>query len=134
MIIDDAATPENWHGANAPYDNDTDDMLGNHWPDYEFITSFDMTPWDPSDNESMPKWMYEYPCLLATTEINGHGNSLLLWTAMDVTSAGQIDLLQCAGAGGFNFVDIVDLTAATMEDRFAVPAYFPSTNGDRRSA
>ncbi len=127
MIIEDAAAPENWQGAGAPYDNDTDDILGNHWPDSEFITSFDMSPWDPSDNESMPKWMYGYPCLLATTEINGHGNSLLLMDGMDVTSAGQIDLLECAGAGGFNFVDIVDLNAAAMEDRFAVPVYYAST-------
>lgn len=128
MVIADAATPETWHGAAAPYDNDTDDILGNHWPDSEFITSFDMTAWDPTDNESMPVWMYEYPCLLVTTEVNGHGNSILLSESMDLTSAGQVDLLQCAGAGGFNFLDIVDLEAGVMEDRFAVPAYFPSTD------
>jgi len=129
MIIDDAAQPENWKGAAAPYDNDTDDILGNHWPDYEFITSFDMSPYNPSDNESLPKWMYEYPCMLATTEINGHGNSIVvLPETLDLTSAGQIDVLQCAGAGGFNFVDIVDLTAPAMADRFANPVYFPSTD------
>lgn len=129
MIIDDAAQPENWKGAGAPYDNDTDDVLGNHWPDYEFITSFDMSPYDPNDNESLPTWMYEYPCMLATTEINGHGNSItVLPDALDLTSAGQVDVLQCAGAGGFNFVDIVDLAAPAMADRFANPVYFPSTD------
>lgn len=128
LIIDNAATPDvSWKGSMAPYNNDTDGIPGNHWPDYEFVTSFDMSPYDPFDNESMPKWMYESPCLLVTTEINGHGNSLLLMDNMSVNTANNIDLLECAGAGGFNFIDIVDLTAQAMNDRFRVPVYFPTT-------
>lgn len=129
QIIDNAATPDlSWHGPNSPYNNDTDGIPANHWPDYEFITSYDMSPYDPLDNESMPKWMYTTPSLLVTTELNGHGNSLLLMDNMSVNTAGNVDLLECAGAGGFNFVDIVNLTAQTMEERYAVPVYFPTTN------
>jgi hypothetical protein len=128
LIIDGASTPErSWRGPKAPYNNDTDGILGNHWPDYEFVTSYDMSAYDPLDNESMPVWMYQAPCLLVTTEINGHGNRLLLMDTMNITAAGNVDLLECAGAGGFNFVDIVNLRAKLMSDRYAVPVYFPTT-------
>ncbi|PKM82329.1 MAG: hypothetical protein CVU89_04815 [Firmicutes bacterium HGW-Firmicutes-14] len=129
VIVDNASAPEmGWHGPDGPYNNDTDGIMGNHWPDSEFITSYNMSPYDPNDNESLPAWMYESPCLLATAEINGHGNSLLLMDEMSVDTAGNVDLLECAGGGGFNYVDIVDLNAPVMEERYSVPVYFPPTD------
>lgn len=129
VIVDFAATPETgWRNSNGPYNNDTDGIAGNHFPDTEFVTSYDMTAYDPLDNESMPKWMYQAPCKLVTTEINGHGNRILLMDSMDLGAAGNVDLLACSGAGGFNFVDIVNLDAATMADRYRVPVYFPTTD------
>jgi len=129
MIISDAGSPDlRWRGANAPYNNDTNGIMGDHWPDSEFVTSFDMSPYDALDNESMPKWMYEAPCELVTAEINGHGNRLLLMDNMSVDTVGEVDLLECAGAGGFNFIDIVALDAPTMEERYTVPVYFPPTD------
>ena len=128
VIVDGAGTPElTWKGAAAPYNNDTDGIPGNHFPDTESITSYDMSAFDAADNESMPNWMYQAPCLLVTREINGHGNSLLLMDAINPTAAGSVDLLTCSGAGGFNFVDIVSLTTPSMANRFTVPAYFPTT-------
>lgn len=128
VIVDGAGTPElSWKGAAAPYANDTDGISGNHFPDTEFITSYDMSPYNPLDNESMPKWMYQAPCLLVTAEINGHGNRFLLMDQMNTSAAGNVDLLACSGAGGFNFVDIVNLSAPAMDDRYAVPVYFPTT-------
>jgi len=129
LVIDGASTPEkSWRGSKAPYNNDTDGIPGNHWPDYEFVKSYDMTAYDALDNESMPAWMYQAPCLLVTAELNGHGNRLLLMDAMNITAAGNVDILECAGAGGFNFVDIVNLRAKLMSDRYAVPVYFPTTD------
>ena len=128
VIVDNASIPETgWRGANAPFNNDTDGIAGNHFPDSEFITSYDMSPYNPLDNESLPKWMYQAPCRLATAEINGHGNRFLLMDEMNIAAAGNVDLLACSGAGGFNFVDIVNLSAPAMADRFVVPAYFPTT-------
>lgn len=128
MIVEHADHPETgWRGPAGAYNNDTDGILGNHFPDTEFITSYDMAAWNPLDNESMPKWMYQSPCLLVTTEINGHGNRILLMETMDVAGPGSVDLLACSGAGGFNFVDILNLAAPTMAERYAVPVYFPTT-------
>lgn len=128
VIVDGAYTPEtSWKGVGAPYNNDTDGILGNHWPDTEFVTSYDMSPYDPLDNESMPKWMYQAPCQLVTAEINGHGSRILLMDNMSVNTAGTIDLLECAGAGGFNFVDLVNLSAPAMAERYTVAGYFPTT-------
>lgn len=128
MIVEHADHPDTgWRGPAGSYNNDTDGIPGNHFPDTEFITSYDMAPWDPLDNESMPKWMYQSPCLLVTTEINGHGNRILLLDTMDLAGPGMVDLLACSGAGGFNFVDILNLAAPTMAERYAVPVYFPTT-------
>jgi hypothetical protein len=116
-----------WHGANAPYDNDNG-VPGDHIPDYEFVTSFDMSPYDPEDHESLPTWMYESPARLVTGEIGGHGNRLLLLPDRQVGATGQVDALLCLGAGGLDFVDIGDLSLALPEDRFEVLAYFPTTD------
>ncbi|RII26028.1 MAG: hypothetical protein CXR30_17865 [Geobacter sp.] len=129
VIVEGAGTPEvSWKGANGNYNNDTDGIPGNHFPDTEFVTSYDMSAYDPLDNESMPKWMYQAPCKLVTTEINGHGNRLLLMDTMNITAAGNVDILACSGAGGFNFLDIINLNATLMADRYSVPVYFPTTD------
>ncbi|RJX18289.1 MAG: carboxypeptidase regulatory-like domain-containing protein, partial [Desulfobulbus sp.] len=79
VILDNAATPDtSWHGAAPPYNNDTDGIPDNNVPDFEDITSYDMSPWDPLDNESLPRCFYEAPSLLATRELNGHGYTLQL--------------------------------------------------------
>ncbi|OGU20396.1 MAG: hypothetical protein A2X85_07705 [Geobacteraceae bacterium GWF2_54_21] len=128
VIVDNAHIPgTGWKGPNGQYNNDTDGIPGNHFPDTEFVTSYDMAAYDPLDNESMPKWMYNVPCLLTTAEIGGHGNRILLMDSMNIAAAGNVDLLACVGAGGFNFIDIVNLSAAAMDDRYSIPVYFPTT-------
>lgn len=128
VIVDKANIPETgWKGPNGQYNNDTDGIPGNHFPDTEFVTSYDMAAYDPLDNESMPKWMYQAPCLLTTAEIGGHGNRILLMDNMNISAAGNVDLLACVGAGGFNFIDIVNLSAPLMTDRYSIPVYFPTT-------
>lgn len=42
MVIGDANDPSKWKA--GVYNNDTDGIVGNHWPDYEFVKSYDMTP------------------------------------------------------------------------------------------
>jgi len=128
VIVDNAHIPATgWKGPNGQYNNDTDGIPGNHFPDTEFVTSYDMAAYDPLDNESMPKWMYQAPCLLTTAEIGGHGNRILLMDTMNISAAGEVDLLACVGAGGFNFIDIVNLSAPLMTDRYSIPVYFPTT-------
>jgi hypothetical protein len=128
VIVDNANNPAiGWKGQGASYNNDTDGIPGNHFPDTEFVTSYNMAAYDPQDNESMPKWMYQAPCLLTTSEIGGHGNRILLMDNMDINAPGSVDILACVGAGGFNFIDIVNLTAPAMADRFRIPVYFPTT-------
>lgn len=128
VIVDNANIPATgWKGPNGQYNNDTDGIPGNHFPDTEFVTSYDMAAYDPLDNESMPRWMYQAPCLLTTAEIGGHGNRILLMDSMNIAAAGNVDLLACVGAGGFNFIDIVNLNAASMDDRYSIQVYFPTT-------
>ncbi|MCB2181939.1 MAG: carboxypeptidase regulatory-like domain-containing protein [Desulfobulbaceae bacterium] len=129
VILDNAATPDvDWHGTSGPYNNDTDGIAGNNIPDYEDITSYDMSPWDPLDNESLPQCFYDAPSLLATRELKGHGYTLALMDNVSLTTAGTVDVLECSGAGGFVFVDITDINAASMGDRFNILVYFPSTD------
>jgi len=133
VALHHASTPDtHWHGASAPYDNDDpslgDGVLGDHWPDYEFVTSYDMAPYDPLDHESLPVWMYEAPSVLVTGEVGGHGNSFGMLSPMDLTSPGGVDLLLNVGAGGLNFVDIHGFGAPAMTDRFTLVANYPSTD------
>ena len=129
VLVDNIATPEtHWKGPNAPYNNDTDGLLGNHIPDTEFITSYDMAPHDPLDNESMPEWMFHAPCLLTSCEIGGHSNRIVLMDSLGLASAGNVDLLVSVGAGGLDYLDIKDLSAPLMEDRFGIPVFFPTTS------
>jgi hypothetical protein len=133
------------HDAGAPYDNDTlngpggggNPVLGDHWPDYEFVDSYDMTPFDPNDNESLPKWMYESPTLLLSGEVSGHGNSFLLMptATRDVTNPGQVDVVMTSGGGGLNFIDITELTGALPEkDGFTIPVHMATTDAEFREA
>ena len=142
VAIDNADNPSTWHGPAAPYDNDriydSDNPagvphppLGDHWPDFEFITSYDMKPHDLSDNESLPEWLYESPALLVTGEVNGHGNAFLLMNGMDAAAPGQVDIVAASGGGGLNFVDLTDIdnsvTAAT-DDGFVVLVHLSTTD------
>ncbi|MGF2735170.1 hypothetical protein [Marinobacter sp. DUT-1] len=128
VALENAQTPDtSWVQSGAPYDNDLfPERL--HWPDYEFVTSYDMGAWNPDDNESLPAWMYEAPSLLVTGEVSGHGNALFLMPTVSDTT-GAVDVVQATGAGGLNFMDIGDLATVStdMSTRFAVAAYFAST-------
>jgi hypothetical protein len=123
-----------WHGAKGQggYNNDDpslgEGVLGDHWPDDEFVTSFDMSPHDPMDNESLPQWLYESPAVLATGEIIGHGGPFELGPTMDLGASGGADVLQATGAGGVAWVDIVDLTASAQKDRYGLLAWYPTTD------
>jgi len=128
VILDGASAPEDWQGEDPPYDNDTNGVPDDQVPDFEDITSYDMSPWDPTDNESLPVAFYEWPCQLATRELMGHGYSLALLEPLSLGEAGNIDVLECSAAGGFVFVDVKDLTAESMDDRFEIVAYFPTTS------
>jgi len=129
VILDKAATPDvDWHGPVVPYSNNTDGISDNNVPDFEDITSYDMSPWNPLDNESLPWAFYQAPCQLATKELNGHGYTLLLNEPVALSVAGNIDVLEASGAGGFVFVDVKNLSAPLMADRFAITVYFPTTD------
>ena len=129
VILDKAATPDvDWHGTLPPYNNNTDGVANNNVPDFEDITSYDMSPWNPLDNESLPWAHYQAPCLLATRELNGHGYTLLLNEPVALSTAGNVDVLEASSAGGFVFVDVKNLTAPLMEDRFSILVYFPTTD------
>jgi len=128
VILENAANPELWHGPLDSYDNDTDGIPNNNVPETEDITSYDMSAWDPLDNESLPWAFYQSPCLLATRELKGHGYTLEMMDDIDVTIPGQIDVLECSGAGGFVMVDVIDIAAELMADRFTISVYFPTTD------
>lgn len=128
VILDNAATPENWHGAGLPFNNDTDGVPNNNVPTFEDVTSYDMSPWDQADNESLPWAYYQAPCELATRELSGHGYTLEIMDNIDVVGTGMIDVLECSGAGGFVQVDVGDINAELMTDRFAISTYFPTTD------
>ena len=130
VVMDHATTPAaDWHGpaGAGAYNNDTIGTMGDHWPDYEFVTSYDMSPADPTEEESLPKWLIETPAMLATGEISGHGGAMFLMPTMSNTT-GNVDIVQTTGAGGVQFIDLGDLTAPLMADRFTVPATFASTD------
>jgi hypothetical protein len=133
VAIGNADNPTAWRGPSAPYDNDTLPPLGDHWPDYEFITSYDMTPHDATDNESLGEWLYESPTLLLTGEVSGHGNSFMLMPAMNVTTPGQVDVVMASGGGGISFIDIINLTLPT-DDGFDVLVHMATTDELYREA
>jgi hypothetical protein len=122
VLVDGASAPElRWRGPRPPYDNRA-------FSDYVNVVSYDMAPQDPLDNESLPRAFFQAPALLATSELAGHGNDLLVLEPPALAAAGAVDVLVCSGAGGFVFVDVTSLTAPAMSARHAVPAWFPTTD------
>ncbi len=138
MVLSNASNPANWHGPDGigAYDNDTlpgpgggAPVLGDHWPDYEFITSYDMSPHDPTDNESLPEWLYQSPSLLLTGEVSGHGNSFALMPSMSVGTVGEVDVIMASGGGGISFIDVTDVTGnLANRDGFTVPVHMATTD------
>lgn len=129
----------NWQNAGAPFDNDTINGVNEprvFWPDYEFVTSYDMTPVVVGD-ESVPQFLvadgsgnYDLPVLLASGEINGHGGALFLEDNRNNSAAGQVDAVQSSGAGGVSFIDFIDLKSPNIPvaNRFGVPVNLASTD------
>jgi hypothetical protein len=140
VVVAGAEDPAaNWKNPGAPFDNDKIEGVAEprvFWPDYEFVTSYDMTP-VPVGDESLPKYLtadasgnYAAPVMLVTGEINGHGGALFLLNTRDTTTEGQVDVVQSSGAGGVSFVDVKDLkgSGVAVANRFAVPVNLVSTN------
>ena len=139
VVVSGAEAPKTkWKNSSGGFDNNKINGVTEpkvFWPDYEFVTSFDMTP-VPVGDESMPKFLtadasgnYTAPVMLVSGEINGHGGSLFMLNG-DTKAAGQVDLVESSGGGGVSFVDIIDLTTADKQvaERFAVPVSLVSTN------
>ena len=133
VVVSGADDPGNqWRQGKFP-GNDSDPRV--FWPDYEFVTSYDMTP-VPVGDESMPRFLtatngnYTAPVMLVTGEINGHGGALFLLPSRDTAAADQVDVVESSGAGGVSFVDIIDLmgSGVPVASRFAVPVNLVSTN------
>ena len=127
VVVSGADDPGNqWRNGNGGFNNDTDARV--FWPDYEFVTSYDMTP-VPVGDESLPQFLvksggnYIAPVLVATGEINGHGGALFLLPSANAAAAG-VDVVQSSGAGGVSFVDFTNLATAS----FTVPVNLVSTN------
>ncbi|HYW91384.1 MAG TPA: hypothetical protein VFA95_02770 [Gammaproteobacteria bacterium] len=135
VVVGGAENPSaHWHGpkGKGAYNNDSNSEA--YWPDYEFVTSYDMTP-VPFGDESLPKFLidnggtFDSPVLLATGEINSHGGAMFVVPNANFAAPGQVDLVQSAGAGGVNFIDITDLSpGAALASRYAVPVHLASTN------
>lgn len=126
VILENAASPDTaWRQNGGPFNNDKPAegggpaVLGDHFPDYEWVTSYDMSPYDPADHESLPTWMYESPALLTTGELGGHGRGFTLLSTADLNATGSTDILVIAGSGGLSMVDL-DMTGPTFADRFTV--------------
>lgn len=134
VVVSGAKAPAtNWKAAGAPVDNDTDVRV--FWPDYEFVTSYNMTP-IPVGDEALPSFLvansggnFNSPLMLVTGEINGHGGALSLMTG-NHAGPGQVDALQASGAGGLSFVDIIDMKNADIPvaNRFGIPVNLISTD------
>jgi hypothetical protein len=138
VVVSGAGQPSNnWRNGLGGFNNDTD--LRVFWPDYEFVTSYDMTT-VPVGEESLPAFLvvdnngqYEVPMLLSTGEINGHGGALFLMPCMETSSClvDQVHAVQSSGAGGVSFVEFIDLDAAStapLASRFDVPVNLVSTD------
>ena len=132
VVVSGAEAPAtNWNGGS--FDNDTDPLV--FWPDYEFVTSYDMTP-IPVGDEALPAFLvadangnFNSPLMLATGEINGHGGALFLRTGNHAAS-GQVDAVQSSGAGGVSFIDLIDMTTPdiAVANRFGIPVNLISTD------
>ncbi|MCM5570101.1 hypothetical protein M6I34_06240 [Burkholderiaceae bacterium FT117] len=133
VVVEGAEDPgARWRNAGAPFDNDI--FPEPYWPDYEFVTSYDMTPVTLSgSDESMPKFVtldgssFIGPVQLVSGEISGHGGALFLMPGMDAGAAGQVDVVQATGGGGLNFIDIKGFSGTALTDYFEVPVRHVST-------
>ena len=134
LVVVKGAEDPGMQWRQGQFNNNTNDRV--YWPDYEFVTSYDMTP-VPVGDESMPKFLtadasgnYTSPVMLVSGEINGHGGSLFLLPSMNPAASGQVDLVESSGGGGVSSVDIIDLTSKDIlpANRFAVPVSLVSTN------
>lgn len=124
MAIGNADDPEtHWQAGN--FNNDTDGISGNHWPDYEFVTSYDMTL-VPLGDEEVPTFINEAPILLATGEVSGHGNVFGFTSTFDQNNSGSTDVILAAGGGGLSFIDIFGAPATPYN--FAVLEHFATTD------
>ena len=131
-VVSGAEAPAtNWNGGS--FNNDTDPLV--FWPDYEFVTSYNIAP-VPVGDEALPFFLvadgngnFNSPLMLVTGEINGHGGALSLLTG-NHAAQGQVDALQASGAGGLSFVDIIDMTTAgvAVANRFGIPVNMVSTD------
>jgi hypothetical protein len=140
VVLSGADNPAaNWKNGGGGFNNNTNPAT--FWPDYEFVTSYDMTPVLVGD-EAVPKFLtadgngnYTAPVMLATGELNGHGGELFMMPASgaharNTAGPGQIDVVESSGAGGVNFVDISDLTTpgVPVASRFGAPVILVSTD------
>ncbi|TNF58270.1 MAG: hypothetical protein EP306_13525, partial [Burkholderiales bacterium] len=134
LVVVSGAEDPGLQWRQGSHDNDTDSRV--FWPDYEYVTSYDMTP-VPVGDESMPAFLvgdangnYDAPVQLVSGEINGHGGALFLLPSRDVGAPGQVDLVESSGAGGVSFVDIARLTGTvgSVSERFTVPVNLVSTD------
>lgn len=136
-----------WHGPSSPYDNDdptlAEGILGDHWPRWEYVTSYDMSPVDDADEESPPVFFTQEPFLLVTGELGGHPGAFLLAAeltmgAPEAPAEGDdeepapetpaVDVVVCSGGGGLAYVDLIDLSLPTYEERFALLASYHTTD------
>lgn len=129
LVMKDALHPGNWHGNGGAwsYDNDTIGTLGDHWPDYEFVTSYDMTP-VPLGEESVPAYILESPVLLKTGELSGHGNEFALSDNFMAAETGQVDIILSAGGGGLSFIDLNIVGDDQDDNSFTVPVHYATTD------
>ena len=134
VVVGGADDPKaNWRNPGGPFNNDIFPTTP-YWPDYEFVTSYDMTPVTPNgSDESIPRFVafeggFIGPVLLASGEISGHGGPLFLMPGMNTGAAGQVDVVQATGAGGLNFIDIKGFSGAALTDFFTVPVRHVSTS------
>jgi hypothetical protein len=135
VVVGGAENPQaNWKNPGAPFNNDIFPDQAN-WPDYEFVTSYDMTPVTLSgSDESMPQFVvlggnsFIAPVLLASGEISGHGGPLFLMPSMNTGATGQVDVVQATGAGGLNFIDIKAFSGGALTDYFELPVRHVSTD------
>lgn len=126
MIIGNADKPETKWKAGT-FNNNTIGDLGDHWPDYEFVTSYDMTPITPTGSEEeFPAFIYDAPILLATGEVSGHGNVFGLTSNFDQNNSNTVaDVILAAGGGGLNFINIY---GAPSDYGFGVLEHFATTD------
>ena len=135
VVVGGAEDPATrWKASGAPFNNDI--FPEAYWPDYEFVTSYDMTPVTPAgSDESIPKFVtlngntFIAPVLLATGEISGHGGALFVMPSdkRNMGASGQVDVVQATGAGGINFIDIKAFGGGALTEYFAVPVRHVST-------